>query len=399
MTDINHKDRGHSEIGASSSERWLNCPKSVELSRGIPDSGSSPYAEEGTAAHECSEYCFENNVEASETIGMTFNKHVVDEVMAEHVQFYLDEMKPYTEGEFDTMIEEKFELPTIHKDMYGSNDFCAMGIGDSAGLLVIADFKYGAGKDVSAFENTQLIIYALGAYHANNFIYDFERVSLQVIQPRVDNKVKVWEISVEELLEWEKKLQKGVKEVYSKNPKIESGSHCQWCKAKATCPLLTKEAEDMFETAVAENPVEDFKLPEIADMDLNKIINVLKHEKKIKDWMSAVAVKAQTLLESGVSIPGYKLVKKKSNRKLRDPQEIVNDFGERFGDDLYEPRKLIGTGKLEKLIGKKEVADYFYKPDSGTTIAEESDKRPAIANTEELFFNESGSNDFDDMEF
>ena len=41
----------HSRLGASTSERWFNCPASVRLSDGIP-SRESPYAAEGTLAHE-----------------------------------------------------------------------------------------------------------------------------------------------------------------------------------------------------------------------------------------------------------------------------------------------------------------------------------------------------------
>ena len=45
-----NKSTAHSKIGASSKDRWSQCPGSVRLSEGIP-SISSAYAEEGTLAH------------------------------------------------------------------------------------------------------------------------------------------------------------------------------------------------------------------------------------------------------------------------------------------------------------------------------------------------------------
>jgi hypothetical protein len=44
----------HSPLGASSMERWQNCPGSIRLSRGIPNT-ESVYAQEGTKAHELAE--------------------------------------------------------------------------------------------------------------------------------------------------------------------------------------------------------------------------------------------------------------------------------------------------------------------------------------------------------
>ncbi len=46
----------HALLSPSSAERWMQCPGSVALSYGAPDS-SSEYADEGTAAHELAAMC------------------------------------------------------------------------------------------------------------------------------------------------------------------------------------------------------------------------------------------------------------------------------------------------------------------------------------------------------
>ena len=45
----------HALLSASSSKQWLNCPPSARLSAAIKDR-ASPYAQQGTDAHELCEY-------------------------------------------------------------------------------------------------------------------------------------------------------------------------------------------------------------------------------------------------------------------------------------------------------------------------------------------------------
>jgi len=58
----------HSEFGASSAYRWMACPGSVSMSRGVPNT-SSVYAEEGTAAHEMGELAIKAGKPASAYVG------------------------------------------------------------------------------------------------------------------------------------------------------------------------------------------------------------------------------------------------------------------------------------------------------------------------------------------
>jgi hypothetical protein len=44
---------------------------------------------------------------------------------------------------------------------------------------------------------------------------------------------------------------------------------------------------------------------------------------------------------------------------------------------MYE-HKLLSPSKLEKVIGKKEVAEFCYTPDNGTVLVPETDRRKEI---------------------
>src|SRR5699024_1372509 len=54
---------------------------------------------------------------------------------------------------------------------------------------------------VSAYQNPQLMLYALGAYDLYDIAYGFEKVRMTIVQPRLDN-VSTFEIETEELLYW-----------------------------------------------------------------------------------------------------------------------------------------------------------------------------------------------------
>ncbi|RCK10967.1 DUF2800 domain-containing protein [Bacillus licheniformis] len=60
-----------------------------------------------------------------------------------------------------------------------------VAIGDN--VMEIIDLKYGKGVPVSAQENTQMRLYALGAINQFGMLYDIETVRMTIIQPRLDS--------------------------------------------------------------------------------------------------------------------------------------------------------------------------------------------------------------------
>ena len=127
MTDqvIQHAGRGHSELGPSSSERWLKCTPSAVLSAQFQDK-PSVYAEEGTFLHELCE------MKLHRYLG-DMTKDVLERQYAEHRDndFYSDEAEEVTDVYVNHCIEvieairafesehpelkEKFEL--INRDI------------------------------------------------------------------------------------------------------------------------------------------------------------------------------------------------------------------------------------------------------------------------------------------
>ena len=86
-----------------------------------------------------------------------------------------------------------------------------------------------------------------------------------------------------------------------------------------------------------------------------------------------------------------------------NPQEVAAEFLDTHGDKIYQEKKLLTIGKLEKLVGKKELAPFIFTPDNGTTLAPESDKRPEVQPQITVDFNdeplEEDSDNFDNLTF
>ncbi len=81
------------------------------------------------------------------------------------------------------MIEQRLDFSKYVPDGFGTGD-CVI-IAD--GTLHIIDFKYGQGVLVSAEDNPQMKLYALGALDLFDGIYDIEMVSMTIYQPRREN--------------------------------------------------------------------------------------------------------------------------------------------------------------------------------------------------------------------
>lgn len=240
------KSKAHSELSASGSERWLNCPASVKLSREVDPPATSKWALEGTIAHEL----FEDWV-TDLIIGKKLSKypiHVYPMEMQNAVTKAVDHIKKIWDKDTEELItEEKVSLEFIHPTMFGTAD---IQIIEDFGTLQVWDYKHGAGHAVDLVTknqygiktfNTQLVYYMLAV--AYKYDFNFSKFRIGVIQPRCAHpkgKIRSVDLTLKELKSYIDLFKRGVDRVYSKNPSMFVGSWCHWCPAKKICPKQDK---------------------------------------------------------------------------------------------------------------------------------------------------------------
>ena len=369
----------HALLSPSAAHRWINCTAAPRLEADVEDKGSD-YAAEGTLAHA---YCAQK---LKAFLGLPTEAEA-KEIAELYDRYHTGEMDEYTDT-YKTIVLEKFNAArSITKDaqllIETRLDFSeyvpdAFGTADAIiiadGTMEVIDFKYGKGVKVSAVDNPQMKIYALGAYERFSFEYKIDRVRMTIIQPRIEN-LSDDELSVSELMAWtDTVLVPKAKQAYKGDGPQIPGDWCQFCKVKSHCRALTTQCI----SAATNHP--DPKLISADEL----AADVLPILATVKTWLAGVEDYALQQALSGVQLPGWKVVEGRSVRKITDQDGAalaLNKAGYKTAE-IYKPQELRTITDLEKLTGKKQFAaicgEYIEKPQGKPTLAPESDKRPAI---------------------
>lgn len=368
----------HAKLSASGSNRWLNCPGSVMLEEAFPDT-SSPYAQEGTLAHAMGELKLKKYF-TTEFGPEKYRKEL--EKLKEN-EFFTKEMDNYTDDYFNYVrelalsfkdlpyvsVEERVDFSEWVPEGFGTCD-CIMIFGTD---MHIIDLKYGKGVPVSPENNSQLMLYALGAYNSYGDIYSIETVTMHIVQPRVDN-TDSYSMVLSDLLAWSEGVKVISQKAYNGCEEFSIGEHCRFCKAKSRCP---ERAKEMFKAVQELKPVMDSDIGLISNNDISRY---LKESTGLIDWIKDLEEEALSSILKGEEIPGYKAVEGRSNRKFKDTDKAMGLLeGAGYDEAVLYERKPLSLSKLEKLVGKKEFENVLgtevIKPQGKPTLVPESDKR------------------------
>lgn len=218
----------HAYLSPSSSERWLVCTKAPITEKDYPDQFSL-FAAEGTLAHELAEKALSLQLKA-DLIAGDYPKE-----MRKHVQEYLDYVNAIPGRLF---VEQKLGLAPVVDNGFGTAD--AIVINDKE--LHIIDLKYGKGVPVKAEGNSQLMLYAVGAFLAYDSVHGpFETFHVHIVQPRT-NGTNSWTMDFDHLAKFMEHASKRAELAAAGLGDFVPGEHCRWCKAKKDCKAKQDEA-------------------------------------------------------------------------------------------------------------------------------------------------------------
>lgn len=370
----------HAILSASSADRWIHCPPSARLSESFAESSSDNTAE-GTEAHALCEFRLKEAlvIPADDpTVGMKFYNTEMEDCAAGYVEYILEQLISAKQNCADPeiLIEQRVNFSRWVPHGFGTADFILI----ADGTLKVIDYKHGRGLEVSATENPQMMCFALGALELFDPLYDIDKVSMTIFQPRRDN-ISTYDITKEALYQWaEEVLRPAAELAYAGEGEFRCGSWCIFCKAKVHC-----RARADANLAMAKH---EFKLPPtLKDDEIESLLGTLDD---LLNWAADLKEYALRKALGGKVWHGWKLVEGRSIRRYTD-EAAAAEVVANAGFDPYE-KKILGVTAMQKRLGKSRfeelLSGYIEKPEGKPTLVPESDKRPAIKNAKQDFMEE-----------
>lgn len=409
----------HARLSPSSAFRWSSCTASPAQSDGKPNP-SSEAAMQGTAEHLVSSECLESGADPSSYIGRTLlfwvhaesdssgeewdapgaeeslesnlahvhHRITIDADSAARCSAYVQFVRDQVKARGATLFVEQ-RLPIDHV----TGEPGAKGTSDSVLIagdeLVIIDAKFGRGR-VNAYEvmqpavldamgmevspavlepNKQLALYAEGARREFEWMGDFARVRLIIVQPALDH-VSEFAYRIDQHQAFIETLAFKAEETRSNPQYVPSADNCFFCPGRFDCHARNSEAMSIAAGAF-EDP-DAAPAAEIARTAPDRHLGVIYSKLPfIRKWLDDIEQRVVETLEAGGQVVradgmAYELVDgREGPRKWVDEKVAEETLSKmRLGDDMYV-RKLISPTVAEKLHALPKDAPEGAKPRIG----------------------------------
>jgi hypothetical protein len=395
---------GHSKLGPSKAEQWVNCLRSVsfieENEHRLPPDEGSVYAAEGTRAHEVAAA----SLTAFLADPSRCQHDIPQDLMEGGLEHYVSDCLAVTRTPGDTYIEERVPLWYKPEDG-GTVDFAHV----SDDRVTIRDLKWGMGEFVNHEENLQLAIYAMSlvVYLRETGLYAFRPdtvVDIGICQPRYrgEEKLRTWVLSLAELETFCAEIAKSADYILSCAQEYDSSNlpftptekGCRWCRAKSICPARNAALDEGLPVPLAQDDALAL-LPEVEVSALSdeQITRILAAAPFIEDIIKDARAFAFERASVGTPLPGTKLVQGRAgNRAWADESEAekVLVAAKLSADQRYE-KKVISVAKAEKLLAPlaktrprvyKRFTDCITRAEGKPTLVLDTDPRPALDNSD-----------------
>lgn len=337
----------HAICAASKAHRWLICPPSARLEDSLPDVRSDA-ADEGTYAHNLASWKLSG--ERGDRPESNYYSHELDQYVDDYVSYVLELGATIDNG---LWIEKRIAFGRWVPEGSGTAD--AIVVKDD--YIHIIDLKYGL-SPVSAKENPQLRLYALGALQAFNV--NASKVTMTIFQPRICN-IDSETLSKSELLIWGANVvEPKAKLAFMGEGEFKSGEHCTHCRARPICRAYSQEQLKLVEYEFALPPL-------LTDEEVDDILIKLD---TLFSWGKAVRDYALNKAIEGKVWSGYKLIESQTHRKFKNEEQVEKACKAAGYYDIWET-KLLSVHALERKIGEhffEILGKYVYKPMGKPTL-------------------------------
>lgn len=406
----------HAKLGASGSKKWLACTMAPAMEDKIPDEEDSSFAAEGTYAHGLLELllrCYISgndgaDVEAAEAYCDPGHNPDAERFYSKDMLSYVTSTVDFAVERYETLVaehgrgnvllltEQRLDFSRWVPEGFGTADVVII----APGHLVVIDLKYGAGVYVGGKNNSQIRLYALGAYDRFSTIWDFDTVEVWIHQPRMDN-VSGEVLSIQDIhgiLQWAEDLVVPRARIAwaalngdRAEARFSPGTHCSegFCKARFVCAARARSVLELAEMPHTMSDPDSLTVEQLEQV-LDRVDAAVKWASDTKAYLVRQATQGRVKLQR------YRLVEGRTYRQITDTTAAAEALmREGFAaKDIYREPELVGLGQLEKLVGVKKLpevlGDLLTKPAGNPTLAPlEADRRavePRPVRTAQLAF-------------
>lgn len=410
---VKNSNQSHALLSPSGSAKWLGCPASLICEYDIPNT-SGAAAVNGTCMHLLAETVL-NRVIKGENVRADTYKGVyalnegkgpikalvkpekgavlITDDFVSQVNKYVDYCRPIIDAAQLVEVESRVNLTRIlHPGVelngnplqtFGTADMVAVLADGDAHMLIVGDLKTGRHK-VTAKENKQMMLYALGLLRVYKRLYDITAVRLVVFQPYAGGADE-WDTTPEALEQFGKfaqgralraidAFQRGKKGL--KPADFRPGNDaCQWCRFAEKCNAKRKVASREIESDLSDDSTE-MSLDQLK-AEYDKLPLMRQHIADIEKAMYAALMRGET-------VEGLKLVEGRPGNRIWSDEEAVNRFrANHHNGYLLDKIVPVNPTEAEKIIGKEdpelwaELSKLVTRKPSQPSIATADDKRPA----------------------
>lgn len=354
------QSKKHSELSASGTERWWNCPGSVKLIRDCPPSKTTWYSAEGTVAHEVAQCILTDkpykkkyfvdshgdivNAKVEDCHEFDVTEEMLDAVYV-YVEFVQDLIKKHKLKPQHILIEKRVNLPGHDEDGTRRTGTADAILHVPMTCLIVADYKHGQGTPVATEGNHQLLNYMWGSYYDldEDDRADIEFIYGYVVQPRGrGNGITSMMRTPKELDEWHDECLKRIERTKEDNAPLSANR--KWCKF---CPVKFNEETGQYcvehRSLSHIDATVDFEdmntLDKIDTITPERLAVILTNKKSVEEWFKQCEELAHNwVYKQDKKIPGFtkgfgnnssewkiknELELSKELRKIFSPTEIL----------------------------------------------------------------------------
>lgn len=381
----------HSILSPSGAHRWMRCPGSAALEKGIPDRGSR-YADEGSAAHLVASECMKTGATEKpedflgRMLDMGNHSILVDQDMVGFVEKYIVLVHKYAEGGGQIITDKRVDF----SDRIGIPN--STGTVDNGVIfpdrIVGIDLKYGMGVRVDAEDNEQLLLYMIGLLNDYGMLVEPEDLVMVIHQPRLEHISEAC-ITTETLDAFGEKAEIAAHKamaMYNGEMEIElvpGEKQCRFCKAKATCPALRDEVQQVVGAVATRDDFAD-----LMSVKLDWLSAAMQRVPLVEHWCLAIRAEMERRLFAGEKDENFKLVEGRQGNRAWTDEEAAEKKLKAFRYRPFQIYKttLISPTTAEKLLKPKperwgKMQNLITRAPGKPSVAPAADKRPALALT------------------